>query len=210
MDVKWNDICYRFVEQFEVELNAVLGAAPDSMNSCSSFHATIERLQRNKTFDLVFNDTALQKRLVPLFVNLGINMILKKKDITWDYHLSTASTVAVAAVLSQYNFSSANVLALAVGRTAERNLFRDLNHSHQDFDGVRYFYKWSSCKCLKEKYTRMKSLPKLVRCSYCNRFKDRRQMFMCGGCQYVYYCNESCQASDYARHKVECKQLTFC
>ncbi|KAI4503916.1 hypothetical protein M0802_001319 [Mischocyttarus mexicanus] len=51
----------------------------------------------------------------------------------------------------------------------------------------------------------LKSLFRIERCDYC--LVESGKLFKCSSCQYVYYCNRTCQKEAWAIHKIECPNL---
>lgn len=43
-------------------------------------------------------------------------------------------------------------------------------------------------------------------CQNCNAIKKKKEMFKCGGCQMVSYCDAKCQHEDWAEHKTSCER----
>ena len=72
---------------------------------------------------------------------------------------------------------------------------------------MKFFVKRVSCKCLDLKYAKVKAdlVPKISKCDYCVAVKERNTLLLCTGCKRTLYCNEKCQAADWADHKKNCK-----
>ena len=77
------------------------------------------------------------------------------------------------------------------------------------YDTVKFFAERIPCNCLKEIYSRAKSEPKLVYCQNCKKGKDRKHMFLCGGCMWAHYCSVECQEAHYSSHCSLCKNLVW-
>ena len=73
-----------------------------------------------------------------------------------------------------------------------------------DRDVVRFFSKRITCSCLKEKYKRVKSEPKLGLCTYCKQRKERSELMVCALCRLPQYCSKACQGAHWPKHKVCC------
>jgi len=150
-----DDLRYKFVEQFEVEFNATYDS-PDVDNDIvvDCFLDTMKRLDKIEEFRLIRKDDTTQKDLLPLFVCLGTNLLLKYRQ-SKPYDL--AMVVAVAAIYSQHNWNEYKVLTPESNRKIMRNLTDGL-----DYDVCRFFYKRSPCRCLKKKYSNTRSKPRYI------------------------------------------------
>ena len=195
-----DDVCYKFVKQFEVELNVVYESIKQiSLSEC--FSATVDKLKASKEYDTIWDGSEeIQQKLQSLFINLGTNLLLKNQiDST-----KLTGIVATFAITSFNNFSL--VEAMAVSKS--RNLLRDLTCGCL-YDYIKFFYKRSSCQCLKKMYSRVRSKPRLARCAYCKERKDRRgQLYLCSGCLHLYYCNVECQEKHWPKHKPVCNNCS--
>lgn len=199
-----NHICWRFVRKFEVELNAVADAAVKAGTAASLSHflacdQVIRRLKRGNQFDEIWNNVANQMMLIPLFVSLGTNLLLREY-VRLD---SMAGVIAIATLKCRHNFDMRQVLESKSDRKYLRNLEDGLV-----YDSVRYFYKKiAACNCLKDKYDRVKSNPKLGQCNYCYKEKERKDLLLCGRCKYHHYCGVECQKFDYSDHQNWCQMI---
>ena len=71
---------------------------------------------------------------------------------------------------------------------------------------VKYFVKQIPCKCLDELYSQDKAnCPKISACTNCKMREERRNMFVCTGCERTIYCSKACQLEDVPTHKESCK-----
>ncbi len=50
---------------------------------------------------------------------------------------------------------------------------------------------------------------RILRCANCLDSLERSSMICCSGCEYVYYCTDSCQRQDKALHRLECSFLPY-
>jgi len=72
---------------------------------------------------------------------------------------------------------------------------------------VKHFVNSSSCNCLDEIYSQMKSTtPKMGHCFRCKQTKERSELFICTGCERMQYCSKACQLAHVPNHKDLCKQ----
>ena len=197
-----NDVCYRFLVQLEREVHSLCVHHYNTKTGLtidSAYTATITRLIECNQFHEVFNEEAIQKKLLPHLLVVGTDCLLK--DERKEYHSMLASILAIAALFCQHNVNEDDILA-----SKDRNIFRDILQGCE-YDTVKFFAKRIPCNCLKEMYSRSKSEPKLVCCENCKKSKDRKRMFLCGGCRCTHYCSAECQKADYSVHCLKCKKL---
>lgn len=74
---------------------------------------------------------------------------------------------------------------------------------------IRFYQKRIPCSCLDEKYTEIRSAPKVGLCFYNNcplpgRKMERKNMSYCTRCRLANYCSSECQKADWPRHKKNC------
>jgi len=195
------DICYQFVKQFEVELNAVYSSNNECLRDiCNS---VIERLEVDTDqFSMIWNKKSIQKELVPLFVCLGTNILLRG-SANIDMARTMACVVAITALHALHEFDIGELMASRKSRRCLRDLEDAL-----DYDVIRFFAKRTSCQCLKKMYSRVKSRPTAV-CEVCNVEKDRKLLYLCGRCRYFTYCSTICQRIAYSDHKPFCNQHRY-
>ena len=194
------DLCYKFVKQFEVELSSVFKSCQDHLlDSCSD---AIDRLKDSNQFNMIWDDETIQKRLIPLFINLGVNLLLKN-NIRFS---QKGSMVAMMTELCRYNFDVDKVLGLGLEKS--RRIVRDLEDG-MEYDLTKYFIKKIPCGCLQKMFFRVKSNE--VRtgiCDGCGASKERTLLYLCGRCRYHSYCSIICQRSDYPKHLSFCKEFS--
>ena len=196
-----NHICWRFVRKFEVELNAVVDAsiAAGTAGALTNFQAcdqVIHHLKRGNQFDEIWNNVANQTMLIPIFVSLGTNLLLREHD-RLD---SLAGVVAIATLSCSHNFD----IRLVLESKSDRKVLRNLEDGIV-YDSVRYYYKKiAACNCLKAKYNQVKSNPKYGLCNHCTKEKERKDLLLCGRCKYSHYCGVDCQKADYSEHQHWC------
>jgi len=150
------DICYQFVKQFEVELNAAFDLYYDTHHQLADlYNETFDRLQANNQFNMIWDDKLMQKRVLPLFVSLGTNLILSTKTRCASH---MASVVAMVIATSSHNFDRSEAI-----RKTERTrcLLRDLEDG-LEYDSAKLLFKSSPCQCLKKIYYRLKPLPRVL------------------------------------------------
>ena len=71
---------------------------------------------------------------------------------------------------------------------------------------VKYFVNQIPCKCLDELYSQDKANhPKISACMNCKVRGERREMFVCTGCERTIYCSKACQIEYVPNHKEKCK-----
>ena len=196
-----DDICYKFVEQLEVELNVVYESIKQiSLSEC--FSATVDKLKASKEYDTIWEGGSeeTQQKLQSLFINLGTNLLLRHDK---QRSIDLACAAAVFHITSSHDFDYWEAIDFSRHRVSLRNMEDVLV-----YDIAKFFHKKISCQCLKEMYLQERSKPRLGECSYCKAAKDRRQLYLCSSCLYFHYCNVECQAGHWSKHKSVCKDYT--
>ena len=207
-----NDVCCRFIVQLEREARGIFNSDVTRFNEAqptnapttaeptgaSAFNDITNRLIKSNQFNEVFNDEAIQKKLLPQLLRVGTDCLLK--DEHKEYYSMLATVVAITALFCQHNVNEDDILA-----TKDREVYRDLFQGCE-YDVIKFFAKRIPCNCLKEMYTRSKSEPKLMRCCHCKETKERKHLYLCGGCRCVHYCSVECQKADYSVHCSWCKK----
>ena len=75
-------------------------------------------------------------------------------------------------------------------------------------DALKFFSKRVSCSCLKTMHQKARTtLPKLGRCTGCNRIKERVALSVCSRCMITQYCSRECQVTDWPQHKKACDEI---
>ena len=200
-----NDVCYRFLVQVVQSFNDVClhyDETETDFTIISVFSDTINPLQKSNQFNEVFNDEAIQKKLLPHLLGAGTDYLRKDEDK--NYYLMLASVVAITAVFCQHNFNEKDVLA-----SKDREVYRDLAQGclGTKYDTVKFFTKRIPCNCLKGMYSSAKSEPKLMMCNSCGVDKERTHLYLCGGCRWTHYCSVECQKAHYSVHCSLCKKF---
>ena len=120
-----DDVCFKFVEQFEVELRV----AYDSIKNDEDFTyadcltKVTNSLKATSNYSLIWDDKTNQDKLLPMVVNLGTNLLLKyRQRSTTDM----AVVVAVADLYCQHSFDDEAVIKTQ----ASRIRLRDLSGKH--------------------------------------------------------------------------------
>ena len=189
VDIPTNDLCFRFVSQFEIDLDFILSndAAAADWSAFEAFDNTMERIMKNhQEFRTMLQDQDIESRnrVYFLFLCLGSNMLLKKDKNTkpWQrFHLGfMATAVAIACLVVQNNALDDTNKLLA---TTDRDLARDLDQGGVHYDTIRFFKKRVPCQCLKDMYCRAKVEPKLIVCVGCRETYDRKLLLLCGNCK---------------------------
>ena len=72
-----DDICAQFVQQFEYELNIVYVSLTKSDTRFDAYDKVIQRLKRGNRFNRIWIEEEKQAQLLPLFVSLATNLLLK-------------------------------------------------------------------------------------------------------------------------------------
>jgi len=204
-----NDVCCRFLVQLEREVRGAFSSdnTKTDLTLSGVYQNTLKRLIECNQFDEVFYEEAIQKKLLPRLLRVGTDCLLAGtdcllKDDLKEYYSMLASVVAIAAVFCQHSFYEDDILA-----SRDMGIYRDMLQGSLWYDTVKFFAKRIPCNCLKEIYSRAKSEPKLVYCQNCKKGKDRKHMFLCGGCMWAHYCSVECQEAHYSSHCSLCKNL---
>ena len=70
---------------------------------------------------------------------------------------------------------------------------------------VKFYVNQIPCKCLDAVYSQDKAnRPKSSACSNCKMRGERRDMFICTGCERIIYCSKACQLKHVPIHKERC------
>lgn len=115
----------KFIERFEVELRVVYESIKDKedFTFLDCLRKVTERLKACAKYSLIYDDKTNQEKLLPMFVNLGTNLLLKyRQRSTTDM----AVVVAVADLYCQHSFDDEAVIKTQ----ASRNILRDLSGKH--------------------------------------------------------------------------------
>ena len=206
-----DDICYKFVEQFEVEMKTAIDVSLKGANSLSFSDETIKRLKASKEYNMIWdnNSEETQQKLQSLFINLGTNLLLR--DVTLEANavvgyeaiqLGMASIVAMAIVSSQHDYD----VLKALFDLKSRLVLRDLNDG-LSYDIIKFFHKRSPCKCLKKIYIQDRVKTRRAVCHHCKVERERSQLYLCSGCLYFSFCSKDCQAADWRDHQRRCDTL---
>ena len=189
-----DDICYKFVEQLEVEMTAVYNSKGDFC-VCKIIDETIKRMKARKEYRMIWDDNSKenQQKLQSLFINLGTNLLLRDSS-------QVANVAAAFHITSSHDFDYWDAMDSSRHRVSLRNMENGLV-----YDSAKFFHKRIPCHCLKKMYVQERSKPKLVVCSSCRSEKERRQLYLCSGCLYHRYCNVECQTAAWSKHKLHCK-----
>ena len=77
-----DDICYQFVQQFEVELRVVYDSIKDNedFTYADCLRKVTNSLKASNKYSLIWDDKTNQEKLLPMFVNLGTNLLLKYRQ----------------------------------------------------------------------------------------------------------------------------------
>ena len=194
-----DDVCYKFVEKLEVELKTVT-VAMNYNTLLASYNETTERLRARGDYKAIPFNQENQQKLRSLLVNLGTNLLLR--DQIDASHL--ADIVAYSVISLSYPPNNFLLTKSVMTSSKCRNTLRDLE-SGMPYDCIKFFYRRSLCKCLKEMYSSEKAKKRYSRCYSCNVEKERSQLFLCSNCLLVYYCSVDCQAIHWPKHQRMCK-----
>ena len=161
-----DDICYKFVEQFEVELTAVFDDSTTPKGLLRCFEKTMDRLKGSDNFSIVCGNEQNCKKLQSLFVNLGTNLTLKAysevrlEHIMINSKLETekirrsstirqASLVALAAVSCLYGMDEKKAALTGSKTTAS---IPCLCKDGLTVATYKFFHERISCQCVKKTY----------------------------------------------------------
>ena len=214
-----DDICYKFVEQLEMEMKTLMDLSEGS-NSLSFTTDILKRLKASKEYDMIWNDNSeeTQQKLQSLFINLGTNLLLRDEK---DRSIVLANAVVGFEAIAQMNFGMAAAVAMVVVSChhrydvtkaltvlKSRTALRDLNDGLQ-YDIIKFFHKRTSCRCLEKLYLEERAKSRQAACWHCKVRKERSQLYLCSACSYFHYCSKHCQAADWPdNHQRKCKMLS--
>ena len=197
-----DDICYKFVEQLEIELNTVTLAMNHS-SLLESYVESTKRLRVMSKYKAIFmnNYEENQQKLQSLLVNLGTKLLLR--DHIDSSHLADIVACAIISVIyPPHNFALTRSF---VSSSECRSTLRDLENG-MPYDCLKFFYKKSSCQCLEKLYLQEKSKKRFAYCKCCKDRKERSQLFLCSDCLFTYYCGVECQTKHWSVHQPMCKE----
>ena len=193
-----DDICYKFVEQLEVEMNEVYDLRDDIYLGQVVMN-TVDQMKAMKEYEMIWDDESkeTQQKLQSLFINLATNLLLRA-----DTQRSVNQACAAIAfhITSTHNFDYWDSMDYSKHRVSLRNLEDGLV-----YDCAKFLKKRISCQCLKKVYLQERVVSRMSACSYCKAAKDRRVLHLCSNCLYHHYCNVECQAGHWPTHKSVCK-----
>ena len=102
-----DDICYKFVEQLEVEMKTSMDLSEGS-NSLSFTTDILKRLKASKEYN---NDNSEEtQHKLQLFINLGTNLLLRDEK---DRSILLANAVVGFEAIAQMNFGMAGIRFLS-------------------------------------------------------------------------------------------------
>ena len=179
-NISKDDLCYQFVQQFELEMREVHNSESNRLRLLDLHNIIIKRLKETGKYSEIWDSKEYRKKLLQLFVCLGTNTFLNSKRVSEGYSTHRVALVAIMALHSQHNFDTDAVMISKASRSILRDLLEGLI-----YDASKYFFKRSSCLCLYEIFLQAKSLPRIGLCQTCHtNNKDRRLLYLCGGCRY--------------------------
>jgi len=199
-----DDACYKFVEQFEVEMKAIYDYdLRDDIFKAEIVNETIELLKARKEYEMIWDSNEdTRQKLQSLFIHLGTNLLLRDDKQRSINLASVAAAFYIAFSHHKLDYWEAMDSSSSEHRVSLRNLEDGLV-----YDCAKFLSKRIPCQCLEKIYLRERPKPKLSDCSYCKEVKDRRELYLCSGCLYYHYCNIQCQAGHWSGHKSACKEF---
>ena len=161
-----DDMCYKFVEQFEAELTAVFDDSTTPKRLFRCFEKTIDRLKASDNFSIVCGNEQNHKKLQSLFINLGTNLTLKAysevllenrmanskletEKIRRSSTIRLASMVALAAVSCPYGMDEKKAALSSKGLDIPC-----LFEVGLPFATKKFFHERTPCQCVKKTYYR--------------------------------------------------------
>ena len=141
--VSTDDICYQFVQQFELEMREVHNSESNRLRLLDLHNIIIKRLKETGKYSEIWDSKEYQKKLLQLFVCLGTNTLLgqrhRSKRVSEGHSTHRVALVAIMALHSQHNFDTDAVMISKASRSILRDLLEGLV-----YDASRYFFKRSS------------------------------------------------------------------
>jgi len=194
-----DDICYKFVEQFEVELNAVYDSKLEQYKLSTLLSDIVEQMKARKEYSMICDNDSkeTQQTLQSLFIHLGTNLLLRDNK---QRSVNLASAAAAFYITSSHDFDYWKAMDASKDRVTLRNV-----ESGLAYDNAKLFKERIPCQCLEKLYVRERSKPRLSDCCNCQVEKDRRELYLCSNCLYHHYCGVECQAAAWPKHKSVCK-----
>jgi len=196
-----DDICYKFIEQLEIEMKAVYDLET-TIYKAEIVNKTIQYLKASKKYNMIWDNDSkdTQEKLQSLLINLGTNLLLrgdKRRSINL-----VSVVIAFCVTIGHHEFDYWEAIDFSSHRVSLRNMEDVLV-----YDCAKFLRKRIPCQCLEKIYLRERPKPRLSDCSYCKGVKGRRELYLCSGCLYHQYCNVQCQASHWSKHKSACKEF---
>ena len=194
-----DDVCYKFVEQLEVEMKAVYDLR-DDIYLAEMVNETIDLLKARKEYVMIWDNDSkdTRQKLQSLLINLGTNLLLrgdKRRSINL-----VSVVIAFCVTIGHHEFNYWKAMDSSRHRVSLRNAADGLI-----YDSAKFFHKRIPCQCLEKIYLRERPKPRLSECSYCKEVKDRRELYLCSSCLYHHYCGVDCQTKHWPKHKLDCK-----
>ena len=134
------DICYQFVQQFELEMREVHNSECNRPRLLDLHNDIIKRLKETGKYSEIWDSKEYQKKLLQLFVCLGTNTFLNQrhgsKRVSEGYSTHRVALVAIMALHSQHNFDTDTVMISTLTLTLPR-----MEHCHPPTH-------WQAAACL--------------------------------------------------------------
>jgi hypothetical protein len=189
------DVCGSFIQSFVDEFNA--GREKTLSTLVGDFEHVYDATKTK--YAEVWNDPDKLQFVASYFLYDGTKLILKGSD----YHARCAAVVASFFEQSvKIRFHKTQHI-MNWGKVGE--LFKGDENTL-----VSFFRKRVPCKCLDEKYHKVKSITKIGfcwngTCSLPGHVAERSKMFYCTQCRQANYCSRECQVAAWNFHRKNCK-----
>lgn len=183
--------CHSFMDNF-IE-TSYLGLSTTSMELLMVNISSMVKLTLSSHMGSVYADEDRRKMIVPCLESLGALCLLQEES----RYTNMAAIVAMTAIQVEYadNQMTDNKMI---------SMMFDLGNDTER-EATRFFAKRLECSCLKTRYQKLRSQPKMGCCVSCKVRKERKDLLQCSRCKEVEYCSVDCQRKAWAKHREICK-----
>ena len=191
------DSIYRFREVYDKSLDMAMEEMPfNPMRICMAISDRFE--QKGQTH--LWNNESKRQKIIAYLVSLRTDCVLEGEH--WP-----AAVIAIG-IKQMEETGSLHLLLRQHGSqrddesnvrwaNAQATMFRFLTDLFADLirQTAKFYLSRSKCGCLDQKYSELRSEPKMGKCEYCLRSNDRKRLKTCSQCGSFDYCSSACQVT---------------